>query len=82
MNGRRYAAIVALRVVKLIKIGKDIRKDYTNINVKTGQAHSWWWARATLRVFNVGAGALGQLFKQKGPFYPQLLDLAFYACET
>lgn len=36
---------------------------------------------AALGVFDVCAGALGQLLKQKGPFYPQLLYLALYAGE-
>lgn len=39
------------------------------------------WAGAALGIFDVGAGALGQLFQQKRPFYPQLLDLALYASE-
>lgn len=34
---------------------------------------------AALGVFDVCAGALGQLLEQKGPFYSQLLDLALYA---
>lgn len=39
-------------------------------------------ARAALGVLDVCAGALGQLLEQKGPLYPELLDLALYPGEA
>lgn len=34
------------------------------------------WARAAIRIFDVGTGALRELFEQECALYPQLLDLA------
>lgn len=45
------------------------------------EAYRRRWAGAALGVIDVCAGALSQLLKQEGPFYPQLLNLALYASE-
>jgi hypothetical protein len=43
---------------------------------RRGRAYCRRWARAAIRIFDVGAGTLRELFEQEGALYSQLLDLA------